>query len=82
MSVGRSDRIDALVAGVTHHIEKLRIDKRLSLEIKNEIEQIFVKIIHGIPEKICFQVARVPGECPEATGAFRAAQVAGSGRFK
>ena len=79
MPVGARDGVNFLAMSIRHHLQKLRIDVRLSLEIKNQENQLFMQLIDGFAEKIGLQIARFPRKRPQSAGAFRAAQVAGRG---
>lgn len=82
MAVRAGDGVNAPLPCVTHHVEELGVDVRLALEIEDEIEQLSVQFVNRFPEKILLQIARWSGEGPQPAGAFRAAEIAGSGGFQ
>ena len=82
MCIRGGSRIDTFPRGVSDHIEEGGVEIGFSLEIKNEVQQVFGELIDGIAEKIVAQHPGGPGEGPEAAGAFGAAKITGGGRFE
>ena len=65
--------------GILDHVQEFRIDIRLTLEIKDQVDQPTVQFIDHLAEKIFLHVAGLPGKRSQATRTFRATQVAGRG---
>ena len=72
MTVSGSDGVDPFVVGILHHIQEMRIDIGLTLEIKDQPGQFAMHGINDLSKKIIFHVTGVAGESTQAAGAFRA----------
>jgi hypothetical protein len=54
MSIRGSNGIDTLVFGVFDHLQKLGIDIRLALKIKNQVEEVMMQFVDSFPKKVLF----------------------------
>lgn len=81
MAVRGSGRENAFFIGVFDHFQKIRVDVRLALKVKNEVKQLAVQLVDGFSKKIGFQIAGRPRKLPQAARTFGAAEVAGRRRL-
>src|SRR5258706_10697284 len=82
MGIGGGGSIYIFFRSIFNHVQKIRVQIRFTLEIKNEIKKIFVKLINCLAEKIFLQHSRWTGKRPESTRTFRTPEITGSGRLK
>jgi hypothetical protein len=80
--IGAGSGIYPFVVGVSNHLQKVRVQVWLPLEIEDQVKQFPVNFIDGLPEKILLQHAGRPGELTKTTGALGAAKVAAGGWLK
>lgn len=82
VTVGGGNGVDAFFMGIAHHVQKLRINVRFTLEVEDDKQQIRSQFVDGLAKEVRFKVAGIPGEGPQSAGAFRAAQIACGGGFE
>lgn len=78
VAIGGGNGVNAPVGGILDHVQKIRIDVWLTLEVKDEVKQLIGNVVHCPGKEVGFQVASRPGKLAETTGAFGATKVTGS----
>jgi hypothetical protein len=68
--------------GIFYHIQKLRIQVRLTLEIKNQVKQVLMNIVNGLGKEIFLQHTGWSSKLPQPARALGATQVTTGGRLK
>jgi hypothetical protein len=81
MSIGGGNSEYILFIGISNHFQKIRIEVRFPLKIKDKEGQIPINLVYCFSKKIDFKGSRFSGKLPQSTGAFRTTQITGSRRF-
>jgi hypothetical protein len=76
VSVGGGYGINFFLGSILHHNQKIGIDIRLTLKVKNKIHQLVAQFVKALPEEILFKIAGGATEGTKSGGAFGASQIA------
>src|SRR5436190_4619109 len=82
MRIRRCCSIYFLSRRITYHIQEIRVQVRLPLEIEYEVEKVFIKLVDRFGKKISLQHPGRPCKGSQPAWAFRAAKIAGSCGFE